>query len=171
MPSPESGPSCVARSVCRQTAAFSFFHRSPTCRIGTLRQTVSYPMPAGGVDDTDLREALEAVSLPELANRLDETCHWALQLSPGEQQRLPLPALSCRIPIGCSSTKRPRRWTKQRKRVSTAWCVIGSRGRRCSAWVIGRRFAPFTTGNYSRSPTATASIVEVPSSGLHDLQA
>jgi putative ATP-binding cassette transporter len=45
-------------------------------------------MPAGGVDDTNLREALEAVGLPELANRLDETCHWALQLSPGEQQRI-----------------------------------------------------------------------------------
>ena len=45
-------------------------------------------MPAGGVDDTSLREALEAVGLPELAGRFDETCHWALQLSPGEQQRI-----------------------------------------------------------------------------------
>jgi hypothetical protein len=32
--------------------------------------------------------------------------------------------------------------------------VIGSRGRRCSAWGPGRRFTAFTTGNYSRSPTA-----------------
>jgi len=32
--------------------------------------------------------------------------------------------------------------------------VIGSRGLRCSAWATGPRFAPFTTGNYSRSPTA-----------------
>ena len=32
--------------------------------------------------------ALDAVELPELAGRLDETCHWALQLSPGEQQRI-----------------------------------------------------------------------------------
>jgi putative ATP-binding cassette transporter len=45
-------------------------------------------MPAGGVDDTALREALQAVGLPELAGRLDETCRWALQLSPGEQQRI-----------------------------------------------------------------------------------
>ena len=29
-----------------------------------------------------------AVGLPELAGRLDETCHWASQLSPGEQQRI-----------------------------------------------------------------------------------
>jgi vitamin B12/bleomycin/antimicrobial peptide transport system ATP-binding/permease protein len=56
--------------------------------IGTLRETVSYPLPAGGVDDTNLREALDAVGLTELAGRLDETCHWALQLSPGEQQRI-----------------------------------------------------------------------------------
>jgi putative ATP-binding cassette transporter len=45
-------------------------------------------MPAGGVDDTTLREALTAVGLPELAPRLDESKHWALQLSPGEQQRI-----------------------------------------------------------------------------------
>jgi putative ATP-binding cassette transporter len=56
--------------------------------IGTLREAVSYPTPAGGVDDTNLREALDAVGLRELAGRLDETCHWALQLSPGEQQRI-----------------------------------------------------------------------------------
>ncbi len=45
-------------------------------------------MPAAGVDDPNLREALEAVGLPELVGRLDETCHWALQFSPGEQQRI-----------------------------------------------------------------------------------
>ena len=45
-------------------------------------------MPAAGVDDTTLREALEAVGLTELAGRLDEAAHWALQLSPGEQQRI-----------------------------------------------------------------------------------
>jgi vitamin B12/bleomycin/antimicrobial peptide transport system ATP-binding/permease protein len=45
-------------------------------------------MPPGGVDDTNLREALEAVGLPELTSRLNETGHWALQLSPGEQQRI-----------------------------------------------------------------------------------
>jgi len=40
------------------------------------------------VDDALLREALEAVGLPGLAGRLDEDGHWALQLSPGEQQRI-----------------------------------------------------------------------------------
>ena len=65
-----------------------FLPQKPYLPIGTLREAVSYPMPAGGVDDTNLHEALEAVGLPELAARLDETCHWALQLSPGEQQRI-----------------------------------------------------------------------------------
>jgi putative ATP-binding cassette transporter len=56
--------------------------------IGTLRNVVSYPMPAAGVEDATLREALEAVGLADLAARLDEAGHWALQLSPGEQQRI-----------------------------------------------------------------------------------
>ncbi len=33
-PLPESGPSVVARSVCRQTPVFSFCHRSLTCQSG-----------------------------------------------------------------------------------------------------------------------------------------
>jgi putative ATP-binding cassette transporter len=65
-----------------------FLPQRPYLPIGLLRDAVSYPMPAAGVDDQTLREALEAVELPELAGRLDETAHWALQLSPGEQQRI-----------------------------------------------------------------------------------
>jgi putative ATP-binding cassette transporter len=45
-------------------------------------------MPAGGVDDAELREAIGLVGLPALADRLDESSHWTLQLSPGEQQRI-----------------------------------------------------------------------------------
>jgi putative ATP-binding cassette transporter len=40
------------------------------------------------VEDKTLREALEAVGLNELVGRLDEAAPWALQLSPGEQQRI-----------------------------------------------------------------------------------
>jgi putative ATP-binding cassette transporter len=87
-----------------------FLPQNPCPPIGTLRETVSYPMPAGGVDYTNLREALKAVGLPELANRLDErpaTGHF--NSLPVSSSALPLLALSCRSPIGCSSTKRPRR--------------------------------------------------------------
>jgi len=65
-----------------------FLPQRPYLPIGALRDVVSYPMPASGVDDKMLREALEAVGLTELAGRLEEVGHWALQLSPGEQQRI-----------------------------------------------------------------------------------
>jgi putative ATP-binding cassette transporter len=65
-----------------------FLPQRPYLPIGTLRSVVSYPMAAAGVDDATLREALEAVGLADLAGRLDEARHWALQLSPGEQQRI-----------------------------------------------------------------------------------
>jgi vitamin B12/bleomycin/antimicrobial peptide transport system ATP-binding/permease protein len=65
-----------------------FLPQKPYLPIGALREVVSYPMPGRGVDDATLREALEVVGLRHLAWRLNEVGHWALQLSPGEQQRI-----------------------------------------------------------------------------------
>jgi len=65
-----------------------FLPQKPYLPIGTLREVVSYPMQAAGVTDAALRAALEAVGLPKLVARLDESTHWAMQLSPGEQQRI-----------------------------------------------------------------------------------
>jgi len=65
-----------------------FLPQIPYLPIGTLREVVSYPVPAAGVDDGALREALAACGLPHLVARLDETGHWAQTLSPGEQQRI-----------------------------------------------------------------------------------
>ncbi len=65
-----------------------FLPQKPYLPIGTLREVVSYPMPAWGITDEALREGLEAVGLPKLAERLGENAHWAMQLSPGEQQRI-----------------------------------------------------------------------------------
>ena len=62
--------------------------QKPYLPIGTFRDVVSYPSSTAGIDDATLREALDAVGLPALAARLDEEAHWALQLSPGEQQRI-----------------------------------------------------------------------------------
>jgi len=69
-------------------ARMLFLPQRPYLPIGALRDVVSYPMPAEGVPEGTLREALDAVGLPQLAGRLDEDAHWALQLSPGEQQRI-----------------------------------------------------------------------------------
>jgi len=65
-----------------------FLPQKPYLPIGTLREVVSYPNLPGAVDDGVLRETLEAVGLPALSGRLDESAHWALQLSGGEQQRI-----------------------------------------------------------------------------------
>ena len=65
-----------------------FLPQKPYLPIGPLREVVAYPTPPGGVDDKMLREALDAVGLPQLAGRLDEKAHWARELSPGEQQRI-----------------------------------------------------------------------------------
>ena len=65
-----------------------FLPQKPYLPIGTLRDVVSYPMRNAGVTDEVLREAIEAVGLPKLVGRMDETAHWAMQLSPGEQQRI-----------------------------------------------------------------------------------
>jgi putative ATP-binding cassette transporter len=71
-----------------QGARVLFLPQRPYLPIGALRDVVSYPMSGGGVEDRTLREALEAVGLTEIAGRLDEEANWALQLSPGEQQRI-----------------------------------------------------------------------------------
>jgi putative ATP-binding cassette transporter len=95
-----SGKSTIVRAIAgiwpfgrgeiraARDARILFLPQRPYLPIGVLRDVVSYPMPARGVDDGTLREALEVVGLTELAVRLDEAAHWALRLSPGEQQRI-----------------------------------------------------------------------------------
>ena len=65
-----------------------FLPQKPYLPIGTLREVTSYPATAAGIDDATLREALELVGLGSWTGRLDESAHWALALSPGEQQRI-----------------------------------------------------------------------------------
>src|SRR5262249_27379047 len=65
-----------------------FLPQKPYLPIGSLRDVVRYPDPATPADDAAIREALHAVNLAQFADRLDEQGHWALRLSPGEQQRL-----------------------------------------------------------------------------------
>ncbi|MBI3707304.1 MAG: ABC transporter ATP-binding protein/permease [Proteobacteria bacterium] len=65
-----------------------FLPQKPYLPIGTLRDVLCYPDAGGTHDDATLREALAAVRLPLLIERLDEAGHWANRLSPGEQQRI-----------------------------------------------------------------------------------
>lgn len=59
----------------------------PYFPLGTLRQSLTYPLPANEVADAALHEALVATGLDHLAARLDEVADWSVLLSGGEQQR------------------------------------------------------------------------------------
>jgi len=76
------------RIAVPRDARILFLPQKPYLPLGTLREVVTYPTPPATVLDATLREALEAVGLPKLVDRLDESANWALQLSPGEQQRI-----------------------------------------------------------------------------------
>ncbi|MBV5243499.1 ABC transporter ATP-binding protein/permease [Mycolicibacterium sp. PAM1] len=65
-----------------------FLSQLPYVPLGDLRAVVSYPNEPGSIPDGTLREVLEKVALPHLADRLDEEQDWAKVLSPGEQQRV-----------------------------------------------------------------------------------
>ena len=60
----------------------------PYFPLATLAAAVGYPAKAGTFDDARVAEALVAVGLPELVERLGEEAHWNRMLSLGEQQRL-----------------------------------------------------------------------------------
>ena len=69
-------------------ARVMFLPQRPYLPLGTLREVLTYPQGPDGVSDDRLREILRLCRLPDLATRLDESRHWALTLSPGEQQRV-----------------------------------------------------------------------------------
>ncbi|HEV7283680.1 MAG TPA: ATP-binding cassette domain-containing protein, partial [Kaistia sp.] len=56
--------------------------------LGSLRTALAYPRDAETLSTDQASEALEAVGLSRLAERLDEVAHWGNRLSGGEQQRI-----------------------------------------------------------------------------------
>jgi putative ATP-binding cassette transporter len=65
-----------------------FLPHQPYLPIGSLREAVSYPSPAGTFSDEAIADALRLLDLEQLAGRLDDTEPWDQQLSIDEQQRL-----------------------------------------------------------------------------------
>jgi vitamin B12/bleomycin/antimicrobial peptide transport system ATP-binding/permease protein len=65
-----------------------FLPQKPYLPIGTLRSVLSYPQSPEAFSDEAMREVLRSCALPDLAERLDESRHWAQELSLGEQQRI-----------------------------------------------------------------------------------
>lgn len=68
-----------------------FLPQQPYMFLGSLRSQLLYPNPERAVTDNELRELLEKVRLPDLADRfggLEVEMDWQKVLSIGEQQRL-----------------------------------------------------------------------------------
>jgi putative ATP-binding cassette transporter len=121
-------------------------------------------MPASGVADGALREALEAVGLPQLAGRLDESAHWALQLSPGEQQRIAFARALVQKPEWLfldEATSAVDEATEQR-----LYRLVRERLPETTVFSIGHRatLRPFHTRRLMVQPTgnSAASVVELP---------
>jgi putative ATP-binding cassette transporter len=62
----------------------------PYFPIGALQAAIVYPAEASAFSSDQVRDALIAVGMPQLATRLEEEAHWNRMLSLGEQQRLGL---------------------------------------------------------------------------------
>ncbi|MGX9962672.1 ABC transporter ATP-binding protein/permease [Roseomonas sp. F4] len=65
-----------------------FLPQRPYLPLGSLRRAVCYPRDAATVPEAEVLEALSAVGLGHLADRLDVEDAWDRRLSGGEQQRL-----------------------------------------------------------------------------------
>jgi putative ATP-binding cassette transporter len=76
------------RVVVPKDARLMMLPQRPYFPVGTLAAAVSYPVEAGHYAYEQVAEAIRAVGLPALAERLDEEAHWNRMLSLGEQQRL-----------------------------------------------------------------------------------
>ena len=62
--------------------------QQPYFPVSTLATALSYPDAPGTFASAQLADALTAVGLPDLVERLDQETHWERTLSKGEQQRL-----------------------------------------------------------------------------------
>jgi putative ATP-binding cassette transporter len=76
------------RVVVPKDARLMMLPQRPYFPVGPLTAAVTYPAEPGHYDRERVAEAIRAVGLPALAQRLDEEAHWNRMLSLGEQQRL-----------------------------------------------------------------------------------
>ena len=76
------------RIVIARDAQLMMLPQRPYFPVGTLIDAIAYPAASGTFTHSQTADALRAVGLPALAERLDEESHWNRMLSLGEQQRL-----------------------------------------------------------------------------------
>ncbi|WP_229266515.1 ABC transporter ATP-binding protein/permease [Leptospira sp. severe_002] len=71
-----------------KNAKLTMLPQRPYFPVGTLAEAITYPAAPGTFDRAKIIDAIKAVGLPALAERIDEEAHWNRMLSLGEQQRL-----------------------------------------------------------------------------------
>jgi putative ATP-binding cassette transporter len=71
-----------------QTDSILFLPQKPYLTVASLRSQLAYPDAAERFSEDQLRRALTDCGLGKFASQLDETRHWAQELSVGEQQRI-----------------------------------------------------------------------------------
>ncbi len=76
------------RVMVPEGAKVMLLPQRPYFPLTTLTEAIGYPAEAGTFDGGSVAEAIVAVGLPELVERLEEEAHWNRILSLGEQQRL-----------------------------------------------------------------------------------
>ena len=76
------------RIVVPKDARLMMLPQRPYFPVGTLAAAVTHPAEAGAYGSERIAEALRAVGLPALVERIEEDAHWNRMLSLGEQQRL-----------------------------------------------------------------------------------
>ena len=81
-------PSGTGSVTVPDGAKVMLLSQRPYFPLASLAVAVGFPANAGTFDNVQIAEALRAVGLPNLTERLDEEAHWNATLSLGEQQRL-----------------------------------------------------------------------------------
>jgi putative ATP-binding cassette transporter len=74
--------------ILRRGTKLFLMPQRPYIPLGTLRRVLAYPMTPEEVEAAELQEALDAVGLGHLKDRLDDDAAWDRILSGGEQQRV-----------------------------------------------------------------------------------
>jgi putative ATP-binding cassette transporter len=71
-------------------ATLMMLPQRPYFPVGSLKAAILYPSEENASEADQVKDALIAVGLPQLALRMEEEAHWNRMLSLGEQQRLGL---------------------------------------------------------------------------------